>query len=326
MFSDTTPPPPKPEKPGALPRVNVWRLHIDDGAAALDDETHRLPLHTEFKPINISLTNLTTRAGKDSVYSFFASSDSGRSFSWTGGLVVQPFQSRGHFELTGGEMSKWTPVVRDFLRAEISDGRLNVRADYALSAGINGFDATLTNGVVELADLKVKDLNTSEIVTAVPSLSVQSLEFDLRQRNLHIGEVKIAGYTKIVCIEKDGSLNLNKLLDLPPVPTNASPAAPAAPWTVSVDDFALNDAAISFADLSRASRFDTTLKPIQVHLQRFTTRPDSDAAYDFSVATEVAEKVSGSGTFCIAPLRSGGEAKLAGFEVTACAAKSWLAR
>jgi uncharacterized protein involved in outer membrane biogenesis len=81
MFDNTAPPPPKPEKPGALPRVNVWWLHIDEGAVAMDDETHRVPLHTEFKPINISLTNLTTRVGKDSVYSFQARSDSGRSFA-----------------------------------------------------------------------------------------------------------------------------------------------------------------------------------------------------------------------------------------------------
>jgi hypothetical protein len=72
----------------------------------MDDETHRVLLHTEFRPINTSLSNLTTRAGKNSVYSFQASSDSGRTFSWAGSLVVQPFQSRGHFELAGGELSK----------------------------------------------------------------------------------------------------------------------------------------------------------------------------------------------------------------------------
>ena len=92
MFDNTAPPRAKPEKPGALPRVNVWWLHIDDGAVAMDDETHRVPLRTEFKPVNISLTNLTTRAGKNSLYSFQASSDSGRTFSWAGSLVVQPFQ------------------------------------------------------------------------------------------------------------------------------------------------------------------------------------------------------------------------------------------
>ena len=166
--------------------------------------------------------------------------------------------------------------------------------------------------------MKIKDLNTGEIVTALPWLSLRSLDFDLRQRNLHVSKVKIAQYTKIVRVEKDGSLNLNLLLEPPlekPVPANAPPSAPSAPWTLSVDDFALTDGAISFADLSRRSRFETTLKPIQFHLQRFTTRPDSDAAYEFNIATEAGEAVSGSGTLSIAPLRSAGEVKLAGLEI-----------
>ena len=318
MFDETAPPPPKPQKPGAIPRVNVWWLHIDDGAFALNDETHRLPLHTEFKPINLSLTNLTTRLGKGSVYSFAASSDSSRSFSWAGSLVVQPFQSRGHFELAGGELSKWTPVMRDYLRSEITEGRLNVRADYALAVGTNGFDATLSNGAVEMGGLKVKDLNTGEIVTTLPWLSLQSLDFDLRQRNLHVSKVRIARYTKIVRIEKDGSLNLNLLLEpqaAKPVATNTAPAAPSAPWNLAVDDLVLNDGAISFADLSRHSRFETTLKPIRFHLQHFTTRPDSDAAYEFSASTDAGETVAGSGTFSISPLRSAGAVKLAGLDV-----------
>jgi hypothetical protein len=321
MFDEAAPPPPKPEKPGTLPRVNVWRLHIDDGAFAVDDETHRVPLHTEFKPINISLTNLTTRVGKGSVYSFQASSDSGRSFAWAGNLVVQPFESRGHFELAGGELSKWTPVMRDFLRAEITEGRVNVRADYALAAGTNGFDASLTNGAVELGGLKVKDLNTGEVVSTLPWLSLQALDFDLRQRNLHVSKVRIARCTEIVRLGKDGALNLNRLLELPPAkpaPTNTATSTlskPSVPWTLSVDDFALKDAAISFTDLSRHSRFETTLKPIWFHLQRFTTRPDSEAAYEFSVATEAWERVAGSGTFCLAPLRSAGAIKLAGLEI-----------
>ena len=321
MFEDTAPPPPKPQKPektGALPRINVWRLHIDDGAVALDDETHRVPLHSEFKPINIALTNLTTRLGKGGFYSFQASSDSGRSFSWAGNLAVQPFQSRGHFELTGGQLSKWTPILRDFLRAEVTEGRLNVRADYVLAAGTNGLDATVTNGAAELRNLTVKDLNTRETVTSLPWFSFGPLDLDLRSRNLHVGKVRIARFSQVVRVEKEGALNLNLLQEPPltqPATTNPTPSMPSLPWVITVDDFTIHDAAISFADLSRSSPFETTLKPIEVHLQRFTTRPDSDAAYDFSIVTEAGEKVSGNGTFSTSPLRSSGEVKLAGFEI-----------
>ena len=66
-------------------------------------------------------------------------------------------------------------------------------------------------------------------MTTLPWLSLQPLDFDLRQRNLHVGKVRIAGYTKIVRMEKDGSLNLNLLLEPPPAkpaPTNSRSGHP----------------------------------------------------------------------------------------------------
>jgi hypothetical protein len=318
MSDQTAPPPPKPEKPGGLPRVNVWRLHIDDGMVVWDDQTHRVPQHIEFKPINLSLTNLTTHVGKGSLYSFTAVSEAGKRLSWAGTLVVQPFESRGHLELAGVEARKWTPLMRDYLRAEMADGRLTIRADYALASGTNGFDATVTNGVVELAGLKVKDLNSGEIVTALPGLFIGPIDFGLRPHRLHVGRLALEGYTKIVRIEKDGSLNLSLLVEPSEVkapPTNTAPAAPSAPWTISVDEFKLNDASISFTDLSRPTRFETTLSPIHIEVKHFTTRPGSDANYEFTIPTEAGEAVLGKGTFSVAPLRSAGAVKLGALQI-----------
>ena len=114
---------------------------------------------------------------------------------------MQPFESRGRFELAGGELSRWTPLLRDYLRSEMTDGRLHVRADYSLAAGTNGFDATVTNGVVKLTRFKVKDLNNGDIVTTIPFLSVEPIDFDLRGRNLHIGQVRL-GATPRSCASR----------------------------------------------------------------------------------------------------------------------------
>ncbi|HVM48433.1 MAG TPA: DUF748 domain-containing protein [Candidatus Acidoferrum sp.] len=319
MSEDTPPAPPTAQKPAVLPRVNVWRLHIDDGRLVWDDQTHRVPQHLEFSPINLGLTNLTTRLGKDSQYSFRAVSDSGKSLSWAGTLEVQPFESRGHLELAGVELRRWTPILRDYLRAEMTDGRMTLRADYSVAAGTNGFEAAITNGVIEMAGLKVKDLNTGEIVTTLPSFFVGPADFDLQARKLHVARVALAGFSKIVRIEKDGSLNLNRLVE-PPAPkppaTNAAPAAPAPPWNIAVDDFNLRDASISFTDLSRSTPFRTMLGPVGIRVRHFSTRPASDADYQFTIPTEAGEALSGKGTFCLAPLRSDGEVKLAALKIT----------
>ena len=36
-----------PQNAGKLPRVNVWRLHIDDGMLVWEDQTHRVPQRIE---------------------------------------------------------------------------------------------------------------------------------------------------------------------------------------------------------------------------------------------------------------------------------------
>ena len=310
-------PPPRPadkdKKPGDLPTVHVGRLHVDEGSLVFDDATHRLPLHTEFKPINVSLTNLTTRVGKDSVYSFVASSDSGRRFAWTGNLTVQPFRSRGHFELAGGEFKRWTPILRDFARAQFQDGNFAVRADYALATGTNGFAARLTNGFVEITDFKLGELEAGETLTTLPSLRLGPMDLDLQTRALHVADLSVEGLSQVIRLEKDGKLNLLKLPDLPEaktVVTNVPSTTPAAPWMISLDKLSFKDGAVVFTDLSRPTRFETTLKPIQIELTNFSLTSGSNALYQFSLGTEAKEKVAGIGSFCVVPFRSAGEIKL----------------
>lgn len=316
--------PSPPAANASLPRIQVHRLYITNGIVVVDDLTHRIPLHSEFKPINLALTNLTTRIGRDSLYSFNASGDSGRRFAWEGTLVAQPFQSRGHFELSGGDVTRWTPLVRDFARLDIAQGTLRVEADYAIRLGTNGLDATVTNGLVELDSLQARDLNTGELVTTVAALKVNPFDFDLRERRLHAGNIRLDGYTKLIRIETNGTLNLHLLIE-PPDPSNppktATPASsvsagsPAAPFTISVDDFRLSDGAFTFADLSRHSPFQTVLKPVTLAVTRFSNRVGTEAGYEFKAITEAGETLAARGTFGVSPIHANGTVTLDGLEL-----------
>ena len=46
-------------------------------------------------------------------------------------------QSRGHYELTGGELSKWIPVMRDCLRSESHPHAPLVRAALSHYVAVN---------------------------------------------------------------------------------------------------------------------------------------------------------------------------------------------
>ncbi len=326
-IGDDSPAPPKPEKPArsdGLPTINIARLHIDDGAVVWDDRTHSLPLKVELKPINFSLTNLTTRVGQGSRYGFEASSDSGKRVAWAGELVTRPFHSRGHLELVGIEGARWTAYVRDYLRAVVTDGRVNVAADYAIGTSTNGFSVVVSNGLVELTRFEVKEPTNNEVISTLPLLRVQDLDFDLLGQSLHAGLIKLDGYTKSMRIEKDGTLNLNMVVEQKTVVSTATniaaaavppPTKPSPPWVFAVDDLQITNANITFSDLSRTSRFETTLSPMNVRVQHFTTKPEADASFEFNIPSEAGEVVSGTGTMCVSPFRLGGAVGVVGAEI-----------
>ena len=178
----------------------------------------------------------------------------------------------------------------------------------------------MTNAALQVAQVQVLDPATGETVAGLRGLDVQQAEFNLRERAVRLGAVKVSEAALLTRLKKNGHLNLLDLITLPAPPTNASPkaAAPGAappPWTATVDDFTIEQTAVSFEDLTRRTPFKTELKPIEVSLKRFTTGPDSDASYSFRVASEAAEAFEGAGTVSINPIRSAGEVKVSAVDV-----------
>ncbi len=311
-----------PLKPPArsIPRINIFSLEVTNGFVALEDRTRRSLFRTEYRPINLSLTQFTTRPDSDTPYSFHAESDAGRSITWAGDLTVQPLRSSGHLEVTAVQLPRYLPYLEEFTSAVVTNGLADVQFTYHFSAGTNGIDLIVTNAALQVAQVRVLDPATGETVAALRGLDVQQAEFNLRERSVRLGSVKVSEAALLTRLKKNGHLNLLDLITIPAPPTNTSPKAPApgaAPpsWTARVDDFAIEQTAVSFEDLTRRTPFKTELKPIEVSLKRFTTAPDSDASYSFRVGSEMAEVFEGTGTVSINPMRSAGEVKVSAVDV-----------
>jgi hypothetical protein len=327
MFQQTEP---KPAKPAAatssgVPRVNVFLLTITNAFFGFEDHTRRTPFRTEYHPINIRLTDLTTRPGTATPYSFKAENDSHTSLAWDGDITVQPFASKGAIDIRGADPTRYQPYLDDFTRARVTSATADLRLDYAFAAGTNGVDLVVSNGAFRLADLKIQDPATSETVLAVPSFTVGNASLNLRDRQARLGTINITSLDMLARINKDRSINLLSLLE--PSGTNSPPATPSrqvtppttneppAPWTVTVGEFHLEDAGATFQDQTHGTPFETRLHPFHLSVTNFTTATNVDAQYDFALATEASESVTGRGTVALSPLHSLGTVKVAGVEL-----------
>ncbi len=314
--ASNAPAPPKPEK-ASIPRVNIFLLEITNGFVALEDQTRRSPFHTEYRPINVTLTDFATRPGADTPYSFRAESDAGRSLAWEGAVTVQPLRSFGHVAITGVQLTRYQPYLEDITRAVVTNGTADVEASYRFEAGTNGVDLIVTNGLVHVEQMRLQDPDTGETVAGLQGLDLRQAQFNLRERALRFGSVRVSEATLLARLKPGGHLNLLDLLSLRSPATNATPAAVAAgpPWTLTVDDFALENTAVALEDLTHRTTFKTQLKPIVISLKDFTTRAESDARYSFHLTSEAAETFEGAGTLSINPVRSAGEVKLTTIEL-----------
>lgn len=316
LFPPATNPPPAEPASASVPHVLVFDLQITNGFFAFEDRTRRQPFRSEYQPINLRLTRLTTQPGTETPYSFHAESDTGRRFAWAGSLEVQPPASSGTIEIDGIQLPHYQPYLDDFTHAQLVEGTADFHADYRFRAATNGVDLVVSNVGLAVAQLTLKDPKTGESVFTLPGLAVTGGAFDLRARTARVEQITVSAPTLLARLEPSHTLNL---LDLLVARTNATTAAPAKttadtnsepPIAATVDDFKLDRAAVTFEDRSRPGGFRTVLDPISLQLQHFTTRTNADAAFDFQVATEAKETVSAKGTLSINPIRSAGQVRL----------------
>ncbi len=296
--ADTNAPPPA-KKP--LPSVIVDVLTIEGAALSVSDLTRTSPFQTKIAPINIHLTDFTTRPNTDDPYSFVATSESGESFAWAGNVTVEPLQSSGHFKIGQLTLKKYAPYLSDFTKAEVQDGKLDVAADYKLAIGASGLDLTVSKGTVQLTDLQVKSHSPDETVLSVPSLSVDLTEASLAKKTIQIASIKSSGGSMLARQNADGTINLLQLIKpLPPVEKTTN--TPAAPWVANVDELTLDNYTVQFEDKKPAKATKLKLDQIALDCKGFSTASNTVITPTLSLRLNEAGTMSVRGTAKILPL------------------------
>lgn len=246
----TTPPSTNPT-PLSLPRVTIYSLVVSNGAVGFADLSRKDPFKTQFVPIDLNLTNLTTIRDRNSPYSFIAKTETGESFGWSGTITVNPLGSSGKFRLGGLQLPKYATYAHDFARFEIAGGKLDVAAIYRYDSSTNPLDLTLSNAAVGLTGLILKSPD-GETNIAIPSFTVSDTEVNVVRQTARVGMVKSTGGSLLVRQEADGTINLlNQLI----TSTNAS-AAPGptngpldlSAWSARIDEIAFDNYALTLQD------------------------------------------------------------------------------
>lgn len=276
--------PPKTNPPSAPPKALIQSLLITNAIVTLTDQTTPKPFHTDFGPVNLALTDFTTRPDRQGAYNFVATTADGERFTWSGDISLLPPRSRGKFEITGIPLPKYSPYLALFTTAELQRGTVGIAAAYRFNAARIPVELDVTNAAFTLSDLWLKPPEREDALLAIKSLCVTNTSATLTGHLAHVGAVLIDGGSTFFERGSNGQpIALNYLL----LPTNQTTTAetpatntPVA-WHLKLDDLTITNFNVAVEDHSTFGVAEIGLDQLAVHLKDFSN--ESNAPLDLAV-------------------------------------------
>ncbi|MBI5017556.1 MAG: DUF748 domain-containing protein [Deltaproteobacteria bacterium] len=200
-------------------------------------------------------------------------------------------------------------------RSTLSSARLDaaLQAAYAQHRD-RGPTLTLT-GDAALRDLAIDDAARRPLLR-LPRLAVAFGPVEVFSRSLRIAKVSVEGPELEVVRDKAGRGNWADLVFASPEPAQGgAPEEPSKPLSYRVDDVALTNGRIRFADEGQGKPFRTEISPLALSVRNLTGAQGERAMVRLSLTTESAETLSADAALSLSPVHAEGQLALAGLRV-----------
>lgn len=153
-------------------------------------------------------------------------------------------------------------------------------------------------GETRIRDIGISTREKGSQFINIPLLSVKDILFDLEGRKIDIGAVTTEKGRLTISRLKNGRMNINPLLE-------SSPAAPpqriaeeknaAAPWTIALKSFVVDDYTVKIADQSLVEPFGATISAIQFKAQNISTEKNTKGTVALSFRIDQGGSASANG-------------------------------
>ena len=294
-------PPAEPMRPVVITRLAVTGAQLD-----FSDQSRSQRFTTTLGPVGFAVQDLHTAGGDQAPYHFEAVTESGEKLSWHGWVKADPFRSGGELTLSGLILKKYAPYYAEKVGVDIADGRLSVTGRYAVSFDNAARMLRLLDGSLKLRNLQLVDRATGETVFSLPAADVTGASADGLTLKASIEKVDLQGGHMLVRREKDGSLNLLRLL--PPSASAAAPAAPAPPAgpavAVSAGEVWLRGWTIDVTDLAAPRPAQLGLADLGVRLQNVSLAPGTPMPLEVALRWQPRGTIRGIGTVSLQPVQA----------------------
>ncbi|MGV8835755.1 DUF748 domain-containing protein [Cellvibrio sp.] len=281
--------------------INHTRVTID--SLQFTDSSGEEPFHTSLDNIQFELQDFSTLIDEAQPYQLQAAMADGGELIWKGNLSIKGAHSQGELALNKIDLQPVWKYFKSRLNFTLQDAHLSLGGQYKVQWK-KDIIWSLTQGQLTLTDNKLRSGKASarDVEMTLGELKLSGISVASQTQQLAVADVQVNGL-QLSSWNHGGNNGLARAFVLKSLAGDAAPATgnSGAPWVVSVNKFALNNAAIDWrvGDLDQHQ-----FKARQLNLTAANIDTSGASAMTVQLTTDIDQsiKLSAKGDFNLASL------------------------
>ena len=290
------------EKKGAF-NLELTELKVADATIRVSDEMPEKPFRTDIEVINLTISGFSYPQSKPAATALDFRTSAGESFRHAGTVLLDPLSAEGTVELSNFRIPAYAPYYGPFVLFDVKDGLFSLSTRYNLAKTREGLGATISGLQASVSSLQLRKQGERTDFVKIPETAVKNAELDLGKRTVVVEEFLTKNGAIAVKREKDGSIDLIKLV-APTGPTTeeAPRSGETSPWTFTVKKATVDRYGVNFTDETPTDPVKVQAEPIQVVVENLSNQKESKAQASLRVTLNRNGTVSVDGSVGLSPL------------------------
>jgi uncharacterized protein involved in outer membrane biogenesis len=290
------------DKRGAF-SLELSELKVADATIRVSDEMPAKPFRTDIEALNLDISKFAYPQTTPAAVALDFRTSAGETFRQTGTVLMDPLSAEGTVELSNFRIPAYAPYYGPFILFDVKDGLFNLSTRYNVAKTPEGLNAKISGLQTSVSSLQLRKQGEHTDFVRIPETTVKNGELDLGKRTVVVEEFLTKNGAITVKREKDGSIDLTKLVAPPSPKAEETPRAEETrPWTFTVKKATVDRYAVSFADETPSEPVKIQAEPIQVVVENLSNQKESKAQASLRVTVNKKGTVAVDGSVGLNPL------------------------
>lgn len=278
----------------------IEHVEIQNAKTNFSDERPKEPFKLEIGPINYTVNNLSFYKDDLSIHALKVMLKNEEKITLASSASFEPLKFYGELGISHLPISNFWRYALPNIPATLAQGELTLKVPFSIDLSKEKPLVSLEKASALLENIRFVDTKQKTVVE-VPSLKLETIDFDLQTSNISIEKATLSKPFVDVQLEKDYSVNLLQLFTPKSVPTQNKTPIPTTQetkheWKFALKTFEINEATIDVTDKNVKST-PIHFAPLKLTAQNITHDQNSPIAYDFNSTIDTTASLNAKGVF-----------------------------